>query len=119
MNTKHWRTIQLPASLRAWNSPGFAGVLKQEIERLGAGSLPLQQGLTSSSYALDDDFEVMIIGVADEPGFILAHVGIFFSGIIAGCSCPDDPTPVGPQGEYCELRFTIDKATAATTVAPI
>lgn len=108
--------IRLPAALDAWNSPQFMAVLKREIERLGGGQLPLQQGLTASSHALDDRFEAMIIGAADESGFIRAKVGVFFSGIITGCSCADDPTPVEPQNEYCELLFAIDKATAETTV---
>lgn len=108
--------IRLPAALGAWNSPEFMAVLKREIEQLGGGQLPLQQGLTASSHALDDHFEAMIIAAADEAGFIRARVGVFFSGIITGCSCADDPTPIEPQNEYCELLFAIDKATAETTI---
>ena len=108
--------IRLPAALDAWNSTEFMAALKREIERLDGGQLPLQQGLTASSHALDDRFEAMIIGVADDPGFIRARVGVFFSGLITGCSCADDPTPVEPQNEYCELLFTIDKTTAEATV---
>ena len=62
-------------------------MLKREIEQLGAEQLPLQQGLTASSHALDDRFDAMIIGTADDAGFIHAKVGVFFSGIITGCSC--------------------------------
>jgi hypothetical protein len=108
--------IRLPAALNAWNSPQFMAVLKREIEQLGGARLPLQQGLTASSHALDDSFDAMIISTADESGFIRTKVGIFFSGIITGCSCADDPTPVEPQNEYCELIFTIDKSTAEATV---
>jgi len=108
--------IRLPAALGAWNLPEFMPVLKLEIEQLGGGRLPLQQGLTASSHALDNQFEAMIIAAADEAGFIRARVGVFFSGIITGCSCADDPTPVEPQNEYCELLFAIDKATAETTI---
>lgn len=106
-------------SLLAWNSPSFNHILKQEIGRLGTGQLPLQQGLSASSYVLDDKFEVMIIRVADEPGFIHADVGIFYYGILAGCNCADDPTPVEPQSEYCEVRVSIDKKTAEATVLPL
>jgi hypothetical protein len=108
--------IRLPAALDAWNSPQFMAVLKREIEQLGAGQLPLQQGLTASSHALDDGFDAMIISADDDAGFIRARVGVFFSGVITGCSCADDPTPVEPQNEYCEMIFAIDKATAETTV---
>jgi hypothetical protein len=111
-------TIRLPRSLDAWNTPGFRDVLKREIEQLDAGKLPLQQALSSTSYALTDSLQVMVLGVTDAPDLIRAKVGIFFSGIVAGCSCADDPTPVEPQNEYCELRFDIDKATGEATVAP-
>ena len=111
--------FRLSESLLAWNSPRFNDVLKRELGQLGAGQLPLQQGLSASSYALDDKFDVMIISVAEEPGFIHAKVGIFYFGIIAGCSCPDDPTPVEPQSEYCEVRVSIDKTTAEAAVVPI
>lgn len=111
--------IHLPASLAAWGTAEFEAVIKREIEGLGPGCLPLQQGLSMSSYALDDRLEVMIISVADDPGAIQAHLGVFFSGIIAGCSCPGDPTPVEPQSEYCEMRLTIDKASAEATFAAL
>lgn len=108
--------IHLPDSLRAWRSPGFREVLKDEVERLNAGLLPLQQALKTSSHALDGPFEAMIIGVTDEPDVIRVKMGIFFSGIVAGCNCADDPTPVEAQNEYCELSLAIDKATAEASV---
>lgn len=61
----------------------------------------------------------MVLGASDDPGFIHARVGVFFTGIIAGCSCADDPTPVDTQNEYCELRLTIAKATAEAAVTPL
>jgi hypothetical protein len=108
--------IQLTQSLNAWGSPAFDSILKQEIAQLGAGRLPLQQGLTTSSIALDDKLEVMIISVAEEAGFLRVKAGIFYSGIIAGCSCADDPTPIDENSEYCAVRLDIDKVTAETTV---
>lgn len=109
--------ILLPESLKAWNSPDFKDVLKREVERLDSRLLPLQQGLSATSYVVDGKFSALIISVTDDPQFIHAKLGIFYSGIIAGCSCADDPTPVEPQTEYCELLLTIDKATAETSVA--
>jgi len=108
--------IQLTQSLNAWGSPAFDSILKQEIAQLGAGRLPLQQGLTTSSIALDDKLEVMIISVAEEAGFLRVKAGIFYSGIIAGCSCADDPTPIDENSEYCTVRLDIDMVTAETAV---
>ncbi|MGB7933618.1 MAG: hypothetical protein WCH04_15590 [Gammaproteobacteria bacterium] len=108
--------IRFTNALDAWGTPDFNGILKREIELLTIDQLPLQQGLTLSSHALDERIRAMIISVADRGSFISAKAGIFYAGIIAGCSCADDPTPVTEQSEYCEVRVDIDKATAGTTV---
>jgi hypothetical protein len=104
--------LRLAASLAAWNSPSFAAVLKRELEQAGGAQLPLQRGLSATSVALDDAIEVMVLGVGETPARLEVRIGVFFAGIVAGCSCADDPTPVEPQNEYCELLLTIDKATA-------
>ncbi len=108
--------FRLSNALQAWGDPDFKDVLKAELEQLGADQLPLQQGLATGSVAVDDKLKAMIISVSDTPGSILAKAGIFYSGIIAGCSCADDPTPVDEQSEYCVVQLEIDKQTATTTV---
>ena len=40
----------------------------------------------------------------------------FDTSLIAGCSCADDPTPVEPQPEYCEVELQIEKATGLTAI---
>ncbi|WP_018508369.1 hypothetical protein [Thiobacillus thioparus] len=107
---------QFSQSLRVWNTPAFQTVLKQEIEQLDAEWLPLQRGLSSSSYVTDRPFQAMIISVNEEAGLIRAKAGIFYTGIIAGCSCADDPTPIDEQTEYCVVQLDIDSTTAEATV---
>jgi hypothetical protein len=109
--------IQLNKSLNAWKTPDFNDVLKEEIEHLDIVALPLQQALSHSSYAIDGKFNVMIINAYEEDGVIKAKTGIFYTGIIPGCACEDDPTPVSEYSEYCELRFNISKNTAETTIS--
>ena len=109
--------MRLSKALHAWGTTAFEDVLKREIEQLDAGQLPLQQGLSTSSYAVDNNLNAIIISVSEDEGSIYAKVGIFYTGIIAGCSCADDPTPVDENSEYCELQFTIDKLTAETMVS--
>ncbi len=109
--------IRLSKALDAWGTPDFQDILKQEIEQLDAGRLPLQQGLSTGSYALDNKLSVMILNVSEDAGVIHARAGIFYTGIIAGCSCADDPTPVDENAEYCEVQLDINKATAETTVS--
>jgi len=47
---------------------------------------------------------------------IRVKAGIFYTGVIAGCSCADDPTPIDEQNEYCVVQFDIDRTTADATV---
>jgi len=111
--------IRFTRALDAWGTAEFNNVLKQEIEQLPIEQLPLQQGLSISSYAIDNTLQAMIIHVSDDNGVIRAKVGLFYSGIIAGCSCADDPTPVDAQSEYCVVEFEINISTADTTVTLI
>lgn len=108
--------VRFTKALNAWGTPGFNDILKREIEQLTIEQLPLQRGLSASSHALGDSLQVMILGVSAEGSHIRVTAGIFYTGIIAGCSCADDPTPVTEQSEYCEVRLDIDKTTAETTV---
>jgi hypothetical protein len=108
--------IKLDKALRAWGTPGFESVLKQEVAQLGAEQLPLQQGLSNSSSVSDQPVAVVIINVAETEGTIRVKAGIIYHGVIGGCSCAGDPTPDNEINEYCEVQLDIDKFTAATRV---
>lgn len=108
--------MQFTTALSAWGTSAFEVVLKHEIEQMDAALLPLQQGLSQSSYTDGANRSVAILSSADEAGFIRVKTGIFYTGIIAGCSCADDPTPMSELNEYCEVQFDIDKQTAETTI---
>ena len=109
--------IRLTEALRAWGTPGFNDALKQELRGLNADQLPLQQGLTSGSYAFADKLDAMVIRAGEEEHCIRARVGIFYAAMLIGCSCADDPTPVSEINEYCEVQFDIDKASAIAVVS--
>ena len=110
--------IQLANTLDAWGTPDFSDRLKAEIENLDINLLPLQQELSSSSYVTSKNIEVMILGAGETEGLIKAKAGIFYSGIIAGCNCADDPTPVDEINEYCEVVIDIDKSSGEATITP-
>ena len=78
-------------------------------------ALPLQTGLAQSSHVSDSPFKVMVINSAESGAVIEAKVGVFYSGIIAGCSCADDPTPIDEQPEYLEMVVRIDRQSAEAT----
>ncbi len=109
--------IRLDKALQAWGTPEFSAALKRELKELDAALLPLQQGLSASSHVVDGKIDVMVISASAEDDVIRAKAGIFYAGIIAGCSCADDPTPVDEVSEYCEVELTIDRKTAQATVA--
>ena len=108
--------MKLSKALQANHSPEFNKVLKNEIQDLDPNLLPLQQGLSLSSYVGKTPFSAVILNVSEEQNHIKIKAGIFYTGIIAGCSCSDDPSPTDEQNEYCELLFSIDKETAETSV---
>lgn len=106
-------------ALAAWNTPEFQAALKTEVEHMDADLLPLQQGLSRSSHANPDSVRPVILAVGETPTHLRVKAGLFYTGIIAGCSCADDPTPIDEITEYCEVLFEIDRETAATTVTLI
>lgn len=108
--------IRLPATRDAWGTPDFEGVAKREIAALDPAALPLQRALAVSSHVAAQPIQATILAAGTDAGRLRVKAGIFYSGIIAGCSCTDDPTPMSEQAEYCVLRLDIDPATAEATV---
>jgi len=106
----------LPESLKTWQSENFNHTFKREVCALDHQLLPLQQGLSLSSYVSNEKISAVINRTCEDDSCITVYTAIFYSGIIAGCSCSDDPTPLDTQTEYCELRFSINKHSAETTV---
>ncbi len=108
--------MKLTQSLRAWNTGDFIDILKLEISALDAELLPLQEGLSQSSHANADNLSASILKIDESDDSIIVKAGLFYTGIIAGCNCADDPTPVDENNEYCEVVFKINKTSAETTV---
>ena len=106
----------LETALSVWGTPSFEETFKCAIVQMDAALLPLQQALAQSSYTDGANRSVTILSISEEADAILVKAGIFYSGMIAGCSCADDPTPVDEQTEYCEVQIAINKQTAEATV---
>lgn len=81
--------------------------------------MPLQQALRVGNQVLEDPRSVMILSVVEERDLIHARAGVMYHGIVAGCSCADDPTPVEAVNEYCEILVTIDKKTGTADIGLI
>ena len=108
--------IKLLKSLASFNTDAFEKTAKNEIVEIEQAALPLQKGLSLSSYVSDSPFSVTILNVSDNSQSITIKTGVFYTGIIAGCSCSDDPSPTDEQNEYCEIQFNINKLTAETDI---
>ena len=61
--------------VQAWGAPHFMATLKREIESINIEYLPLQQGLTSSNYVLDN-------GISTIDGFANQEVSAVVGGQI-------------------------------------
>lgn len=109
-------TMQLTHSLTAWKTADFSDIFKAEVKQLDPDLLPLQQGLAHSSSANGANLGVTVLNLGETPDEIQVKAGLFYSGIIAGCSCADDPTTQHEVNEYCEVRFAIKKHTGEATV---
>ncbi|MDJ0805969.1 MAG: glucosamine--fructose-6-phosphate aminotransferase [Gammaproteobacteria bacterium] len=99
----------LPNALRDWQSECFAKTLKQEIEGLQAGSLPLMDGVSQGGVPDDASVSVSLLKTVEAPSSIHADLGVFFTEVLAGCNCGDEPMAM--HG-YCEMQVSIDKTTA-------
>lgn len=108
--------IHLPDSVHAWGTPDFDATLKRELAALDPAALPLQQALAVSSQVAEAPIQVSVLAAGEAAGRITVKAGIFYSGLIAGCSCADDPTPMAEQAEYCVVRIDIDLASAEAVV---
>lgn len=106
---------RLTRSRDHWQSERFASTLKNEIEKLPPGALPLHEATTQGGHVDDSNIAATILSVSDHGRLIHARVGIFFSEIVGGCNCGDDPVSANA---YCELHLAIDKDTAETGLTP-
>ena len=105
-------SLFLPAALAAWDTPGFQAELKRELESQ-APALPLQQGVAYGGVADSSNLAVSVFSARGDDGAIHAEVGVFFTEVVAGCNCGDDPMDLHA---YCVMRLSIDKVSTRATV---
>ena len=100
----------LPQSLKHWNTPGFAAALKAELASLDDGVLPLQHAATHGGMIDSNKLSISVISTNEIADGLLARVGIFFTEVVGGCSCGDEPFEANA---YCVLDISLDKSTGA------
>lgn len=108
--------MRLELALTAYGTDGFKEAFKQDIQNQPHTELPLQQGLTHSSYVSDEPFHAIVLSAEDVGDVIRVRTQIMYTGIIAGCACSDDPTPQDLMTESCVLVLDINKDSAQARV---
>ena len=116
MQLEEKQMLKLTDVLKAWETPDFERTLKENIQELDNGVLPLQEGLSQSNHVGDEKISVIVLNTTETPESICVKTGIFYAGIIAGSCCADDPTPISENTEYCEVLFEINKKSAETAI---
>ena len=106
----------LQKSLHAWNTSTFESTFKSEVGDLDKDLLPLQKCLSFSSYVSNEKISPVVMSSSADATHLLIKCTIFYTGIIAGCSCSDDPTPQDTQQESCDLLFRINRSNAETQI---
>ena len=102
-------TVQLLLRALQEAQPGsIEKAFKRELENLPTGTLPLEKATTRGGFVDDSDISVSVISLKQDETGIQAKVGVFFTEIIAGCGCGDDPMP---ENAYCKMLISIDKTT--------
>lgn len=109
--------IQFPDALAAWGTDAFNDTLKQALEALDPANLPLQQAIEHGSYYSGGPVRAVVMNMAEGEGTIEVGVGLFFTSVIAGCNCADDPTPPDELQEYGEIRVVIRKGSGEAEIA--
>lgn len=100
---------KLTESLQQWPSADFNTTFKRELENLAAGTLPLDTATLQCGMVDDSDISVTIISTDQDETCIRAKVAVFFTEIVAGCVCGDEPTA---ENAHCEMLIRIDKSSA-------
>jgi len=98
--------INLISALNSWGESSFNTKLIGEIMALPENTLPLQQALSQGDIASERPDKISVMSSKATTTEIIIKLGVFFTEIISGCSCGDDP---GSLSGYCEMQLTIER----------
>jgi len=105
--------ITLSNSLSAWQQPQFRSVLTQELLQLDNETFPLYKATNFGGFIKPEQLDLVILSTTENNDDLLIKTGIFFTELIGGCNCHDDPTE---ENIYCEALITINKTNAQSQI---
>ncbi len=109
-------SIRLIQCLKATDSDDFADCLARALMALPAGSLPLQGSCDQGGVVDDGDISASVMRVDPADDRIIARVGIFFTEIVGGCNCNDDPLQANA---YRVLEVAIRRTDGVAVFTPL
>lgn len=99
----------LSDKLRACLGPADDQRLKKQLAlalaELPVEQLPLQAGCNQGGMIDADDLVISVLEMQRRPQKLSARVGVFFTELVGGCNCHDDPSR---SNAYCVLEVAID-----------
>jgi len=98
-------------TLLNWQQPQLKSVLTQELLQLDNDALPLQKATNFGGSIKPEQLDLVILSTTENNDDLLIKTGVFFTEIIGGCNCHDDPTE---ENIYCEVLITINKKNASS-----
>lgn len=102
----------LKPCLQHWNTAQFSPAIKQALEELPSGSLPLEKATTQGGMVDDKNISVGILNMQTNAPYIQIKFSVFFTEIIGGCNCHDDPAEANV---YCEMLAKLHKQSGETS----
>jgi hypothetical protein len=110
------QTVRLPIGIAAAGSARFEQSLSAALRALPPGTLPLQAGCSQGGMVDDSNIAATVLGVERQTDPVLARVGVFFTEVVGGCNCNEDPVEVNA---YCLLEVRIDCATGNASFSAV
>jgi hypothetical protein len=105
--------LKLTLTIQEHNPDTLGHILKKELESGTGAALPLHKGANEGGYCDASNLEVTILSLEQNAQVIRAMIGVFFTEVVANCSCGDEPLE---KPAYCEMLLNIDRTTAETDV---
>lgn len=99
-----------------YHASSFKDDFKHYIEQLPPASLPLHNCTSQGGIVDDRNISASILSVTAIENGVEIKIAVFFTEIIGGCSCGDDPVA---ENAYAELLAIMDKDSRQLTFSVI
>lgn len=100
----------LKKSLSAWKSNTFKEIFVTETLELSLDTIPLYLATEQGGIIKPESISLSILSTSEDDNNIKIKAGFFFTEIIGGCNCDDDPSEANV---YCVFLISIKKTNAS------